>query len=177
MNYEFDDLGLGVLHIRNDVHNDERGFFCEGYNMLEFAAGDIWNTFTQYNFSRSKAGTLRGLHFQRNYPQAKFLRVMRGEIFDVAVDIRTGSPTFGQHVEIHLGDDGSEAVFIPRGFAHGFLALKDSDVLYYVDNQYDPKGEGGILWSDPALGVKWPYQPTLMSHKDASWFTLDKTVL
>jgi dTDP-4-dehydrorhamnose 3,5-epimerase len=178
MVYVFKELGMGIILIENEVYEDQRGFFVEGYNREAFAENGIENDFMQYVFSRSKKGVFRGLHFQKDpYSQAKLLRVIRGEIFDVSVDIRPMSPTFGKHVEITLKGDGHQMIYIPRNFAHGFVALEDSDVLYYVDNRYAQKQEGGILWNDPELDIKYPIQPTLMSKKDAIWKPLSQTYL
>ena len=157
MVYRFKELGMGVVLIENDVYNDERGYFIEGYNKDAFAEYGITNRFMQYNLSRSKKGTMRGLHFQRPpYAQAKLLRVIRGEVFDVAVDIRPLSSTFGKHTEVTLKGDGSQMLYIPKNFAHGFVATEDADVLYYVDSKYAPTHEGGILWNDPELGINYP---------------------
>jgi dTDP-4-dehydrorhamnose 3,5-epimerase len=178
MVYVFKELGMGIILIENEVYEDQRGFFVEGYNREAFAENGIENDFMQYVFSRSKKGVFRGLHFQKDpYSQAKLLRVIRGEIFDVAVDIRPGSSTFGKHVEIRLKGDGRQMIYIPRNFAHGFVALEDSDVLYYVDNEYSQKSECGILWNDPELGINYPLEPTLMSPKDAKWKPLNQTVI
>lgn len=170
--YKFKELGLGVILIENEIYTDERGFFMEGFNVEEFKKHGINNTFIQYNISRSKKGVLRGLHFQLEpYSQAKLVRCVRGEIFDLAVDIRKGSQTFGKHVSIKLKGDGKEMVLIPKGFAHGFLTLssEDADVIYYVDNNYAPNHERGIIWNDPDLNIPWPFKPTLLSKKDQNW--------
>jgi dTDP-4-dehydrorhamnose 3,5-epimerase len=152
-------------------HGDARGFFSEVYNARSFAAAGIDTVFMQDNHSRSAAaGTIRGLHFQtRPHAQAKLVRVTRGAIFDVAVDVRRGSPTFGQHVAAELSAENWCQLLVPAGFAHGFCTLTaDTEVLYKVDALYAPAHDKGILWSDPALGIAWPAvaaTPTL-SAKD-----------
>ncbi|MCL5238911.1 MAG: dTDP-4-dehydrorhamnose 3,5-epimerase [Candidatus Marsarchaeota archaeon] len=170
--YRFTNLGLGVTLIENEVYADSRGFFMEGFNKEAFMKNGIDGNFIQYNISRSKKGVLRGLHFQLEpYSQAKLVRCLRGEIFDVAVDIRKNSPTFGSHVSVTLKGDGKQMIFVPRNFAHGFLSLgeEDADVMYYVDNKYAPDSERGIAWNDSGLGIRWPEEPTLLSKKDQQW--------
>ena len=150
---------------------DERGYFVETYNAREFAAAGIAAIFIQDNQSLSaEAGTVRGLHLQvPPHPQAKLIRVLRGSIMDVAVDLRRSSPTYGRWCGTTLTASGGEQLFVPRGFAHGFCTLEaDTEVAYKVDEYYAPDCEAGILWNDPALGVDWPVQPeaAILSNKD-----------
>lgn len=162
----------GLLLVIPPRFDDSRGFFSETYNARDLAAAGITDTFVQDNFSLSaRAGTIRGLHFQ--YPphaQAKLIRVNRGRIFDVAVDIRRASPTFGRHVAIELSRENWAQLYIPAGFAHGFCTLEaDTEVIYKTSQPYTPEAEGGILWSDPQLAVTWPVDPSTVtvSDKDA----------
>jgi len=148
---------------------DERGFFMETYKMSEFAAHGIPYTFVQDNLSHSVRGVLRGLHYQ-NHPKAqgKLVMVLRGQIFDVAVDIRHGSPTYGRWVGVTLAAGDSRMVYVPVGFAHGFCALsEEADVLYKVTEEYAPDLDRGIVWNDPDIGIRWPVADPLLSRKDA----------
>ncbi len=160
----------GVVIIEPKVFCDQRGYFFESYNKEAFdkAVGEI--DFVQDNQSRSTRGVIRGLHFQRPpYAQAKLVRCVEGRVLDVALDIRKGSPTYGQHVAVPLSADNFRQLFIPRGFAHGFAVLSDVAVFQYkCDNFYSPQSEGGILLSDPSLGIDWQIDPgeALLSEKD-----------
>jgi len=148
-----------VLLIRPVRHGDHRGYFAETWNRERFREHGIDLAFVQDNQSRSAvAGTLRGLHIQRPpYMQAKLVRVLRGRIYDIAVDIRRGSPTFGQHVGAELTVEGLEQLLVPRGFLHGFVTLEpDTEVFYKVDNCYAPDHDTGVRWDDPDLGIGWP---------------------
>ncbi len=166
-----------VILISARVFEDARGFFLETYKYSDFAAHGIPETFVQDNHSRSVRGVLRGLHFQ-NPPQAqgKLVRVVRGEIFDVAVDIRPSSPTFGQWVGEVLSETNQRMLYIPPGFAHGFLVLSElADVSYKVTAEYAPELDSGIIWNDPTIQIQWPLQgPPLLSPKDAALPTLLK---
>jgi dTDP-4-dehydrorhamnose 3,5-epimerase len=176
--YSFKDIGLGVILIENVAYNDDRGFFMESYNKEAFEAAGIKSNFTQYNISQSKPGVLRGMHFQKEpKAQAKLVRCMAGEIFDVAIDARKDSKAFGKYVSVRLSGCNT-ALCIPRGFAHGFVALGDEDVIvmYGVDNGYSPELERGVAWNDEDIGIKWPIKPTLISKKDASWPKLKDVV-
>ena len=153
------------------VFSDERGFFFESFNQLSFAnATGRTILFLQDNHSCSKKNTLRGLHYQLHDPQAKLVRVIAGEIYDVAVDLRDGSPTFGQCVGFHLSAANKRIAWIPEGFAHGFLALTDdAQVLYKASALYNPPAERGLRWDDPSLAIPWPLQGLpLLSAKDAN---------
>lgn len=160
----------GVYIIEPQVFNDYRGYFFEAFKQQEFEEyiGDV--NFIQDNESKSSRGVLRGLHYQKgDLSQAKLVRVIKGRVLDVAVDIRRSSPTFGRHVMVELSDDNKRQFFIPRGFAHGFLVLSDEAIFTYkVDNPYAPQAEAGIRWNDPDLDIEWPIEPTevLTSEKD-----------
>ncbi len=149
----------GVFIVEPKVFGDSRGYFMETYHEQKFFEGGITAKFVQDNQSKSTKGVLRGLHFQKNHPQAKLVRVIKGEVYDVAVDIRKGSPTYGQYVGIVLSEENKKQFFIPRGFAHGFLVLSDeAEFVYKCDDFYHPEDEGGIMWNDPTIGVDWPLE-------------------
>lgn len=147
----------GVVIIEPKVFGDERGYFFESFNQNRFEESIGKINFVQDNESRSVRGVLRGLHFQRPpFDQAKLVRCVEGVVLDVAVDIRVGSPTYGQHVAVELSANNKRQLFIPRGFAHGFVVLSETAIFQYkVDNWYSPENDGGILWSDEALGIDW----------------------
>lgn len=162
----------GVLLIEPTVFGDKRGFFMETYNKQEFYELGIDTDFVQDNHSRSKRGTLRGLHFQTNRPQAKLVRVTSGEVFDVAIDLRCDSATFGKWFGCILTEKNKRMIFIPEGFAHGFLVLSESaDFLYKCSDFYYPEHEAGIIWNDPDIAIDWPFEKygitePLLSEKD-----------
>ena len=160
----------GLKVITPTVFGDARGYFVETYNYNDFKAAGIDCEFVQDNQSASKKGVLRGLHFQINYPQDKLVRVIKGEVFDVAVDLRKGSPTFGQWHGVLLSEENKKQFFVPKGFAHGFLVLSDyAEFCYKVTDFYHPNDEGGLMYNDPALGVEWPIpegMELLLSEKD-----------
>lgn len=160
----------GVYIIEPRVFNDARGYFFEAWKQEEFNAHIGQVNFIQDNESKSSRGVLRGLHYQKGeLSQAKLVRVIKGRVLDVAVDIRKSSPTFGQHVMVELSEDNKRQFFIPRGFAHGFLVLSDEAIFTYkVDNVYAPQAEAGIRWNDPSLNIDWPIDPreVLTSEKD-----------
>ena len=159
----------GVQIIEPDVYRDERGFFLEVYRAARFSAAGLPVAFVQDNHSRSVRGTVRGLHWQWRRPQAKLVRVVAGEILDVAVDIRRGSPTFGKWVGVRLSGESLRQTFIPEGFAHGFCVLSDvADVEYKCTAEYDPRGESGFRWDDATVGIAWPEGAGLLSPKDAT---------
>jgi len=160
-----------VILIEPEVFSDERGFFMETYKYSEFASFGISERFVQDNHSRSVKGVLRGLHYQ-NPPKAqgKLVRVVVGEIFDVAVDIRKGSPTYGKWVGVKLSAENKRMLYIPPGFAHGFCVLSDvAEVVYKVTEEYAPESEAGIIWNDPEVGIDWPIENPMLSAKDANW--------
>ena len=147
----------GVLIIEPQVHGDARGFFQETYHAQRYAQAGMSLPFVQDNHSRSGAGVLRGLHYQLQHPQGKLVRVTQGAAFDVAVDIRKGSPTFGKWAGVTLSEDNFQQFYVPPGFAHGFLALSERvDFLYMCTDYYRPEDEQGVLWNDPAIGIAWP---------------------
>ncbi len=148
----------GLKIITPTVFGDERGYFVETYNYNDYKAAGIDVEFVQDNQSASKKGVLRGLHFQINYPQDKLVRVIKGEVFDVAVDLRKGSPTFGQWKGVVLSAENMKQFFVPKGFAHGYLVLSDyAEFCYKVTDFYHPGDEGGIMYNDPGIGVEWPF--------------------
>lgn len=160
----------GVLVIEPQVFNDKRGFFMETFHHKRYREHGINRTFVQDNLSYSVQDTLRGLHFQVRHSQAKLIQVVTGEIFDVAVDIRSGSPSFGQWVGIRLSGNNRRQIYIPEGFAHGFCVLSESaHCLYKCSDFYAPDDERGILWSDPAIGIDWPIEEPIVSDKDGNY--------
>jgi len=163
----------GVLVIEPDVHQDGRGFFLEAYHAERYREHGIAGPFVQDNHSRSVGGTLRGLHMQTRRPQGKLIRVIEGEVFDVAVDVRRGSPTFGRWVSVVLTAANFRQVYVPPGFAHAFCVTSPiAQVEYKCTDLYDPAGEIGILWSDPALGISWPVRDPILSDRDRRHPTL-----
>jgi len=157
-----------VFIIEPAVFEDQRGFFMEIYHQSKYKALGIEPVFVQDNLSHSLHGTLRGLHYQLNKAQAKLIQVIEGVIFDVAVDIRRGSPNFGQWAGVHLSDENQRQVFVPQGFAHGFCVLSEkASILYKCTDFYAPDDEGGILWSDPDLAIEWPILAPILSNKDS----------
>jgi dTDP-4-dehydrorhamnose 3,5-epimerase len=158
----------GVIVVEPDVFRDERGFFLETYHARKFTEGGIAAAFVQDNHSMSKRGTLRGLHAQRRRPQGKLVRVVRGEIFDVAVDIRHGSPTFKKWAGVALSEENHREVYVPPGFAHGFCVTSDvAEVIYKCTDLYDPADEFGIAWNDPEIAIRWPVENPIISEKDS----------
>lgn len=160
----------GVFVIEPTVFGDHRGYFMESYQKSEFKDGGIDVDFVQDNQSMSSRGVLRGLHFQINHPQSKLVRCIRGEVFDVCVDLRKGSPTFGKWEGVVLSEENKRQFFVPKGFAHGFLVLSEkAEFCYKVDDYYDPDDEGGIMWNDPTIGIDWPIDDDMqiiLSDKD-----------
>lgn len=163
--------GLKVL--TPQVFGDNRGYFCETYQYEDFKAIGIPQVFVQDNQSASKRGVLRGLHFQKAYPQDKLVRVIRGEVYDVAVDLRRGSATYGKWFGVTLSEENKKQFFIPKNFAHGFLVLSDyAEFCYKCSDYYHPNDEGGIAYNDPDIGVAWPIpegMELIMSDKDTKW--------
>ena len=170
----------GLIIVEQAVFGDERGFFIESYNYGEFKQGGIDISFVQDNHSHSKKGVLRGLHFQKKHPQGKLVRVVKGKVFDVAVDIRKNSPTFIRWLGVELSEENKRQFYIPPGFAHGFLALKDdTDFLYKCTDYYYPDDEGGIIWNDPTINIKWPLEKIdklIISAKDKFLPTFEEVV-
>lgn len=157
----------GVVFIEPDVHRDARGFFLETYHAGKYAEGGVDTAFVQDNHSRSTQGTLRGLHSQWRRPQGKLVRCLQGRIYDVAADMRRGSPTWAQWVGVELTDDNFRQIYVPPGFLHGFVVLSETaEVEYKCTDFYDPGGELGVLWNDPEIGIEWPIAEPLLSEKD-----------
>lgn len=179
----------GLYIIEPQVYGDERGYFCETYSERDMVAAGLDMHFVQDNESMSAKGVLRGLHFQRTYPQGKLVRVLQGRVFDVAVDIRKGSPTFGRYVGVELSADNHRQFYIEPGFAHGYLSLTDQSVFAYkVTEYYHPEDEDGIAWDDASIGIEWPdivsddilcdgYRmedgtPLIINNRDRTWQSL-----
>lgn len=165
----------GLCLITPAVHGDSRGYFMETYSQRDMEEAGIDIVFVQDNQSMSTKGVLRGLHFQKQYPQTKLVRVIRGEVYDVAVDLRSGSPTYGKwHGEL-LTEENKKQFLIPRGFAHGFLVLSDSaEFCYKCDDFYHPNDEGGLAWNDPEIGIVWPkLTGTYQGTAGADGYTVD----
>ncbi len=165
----------GVCVIEPRLIRDERGFFMETYHQAKLASLGIHESFVQDNHSRSRRGTLRGLHYQLRFPQTKLCRVIEGEVLDVAVDIRRGSPFFGRWVAVQLSAANHRQVLIPAGFAHGFLVLSEfAQFLYKCSEFYRPEDEHGVLWNDPDLQIPWNIKEPLLSEKDSAYLPLAK---
>lgn len=165
-----------VKIIEPKVFGDERGFFLETFQARRYQENAGINlAFVQDNYSRSTKGVLRGLHFQKNKAQGKLVRVVRGEVFDVAVDIRTNSPTFGRWVSVILSEENKRQFWVPPGFAHGFVVLSDSaDFEYKCTDYYDPSDEGCLIWNDPTLAITWPLDKPVLSAKDQAGLRFDE---
>lgn len=166
----------GLCVIEPTVYGDARGYFVETYNYNDYKEAGINCVFVQDNQSASKKGVLRGLHFQINYPQAKLVRVVSGEVFDVAVDLRKGSETFGKWFGVVLSAENKKQFFVPEGFAHGFIVLSEqAEFAYKVTDFYHPNDEGGLFWNDSDIGIKWPIpagmsqEDLILSEKDKKW--------
>ena len=185
----------GLYIIEPKVHGDNRGYFMETYSQRDMAEAGLNMVFVQDNQSMSVKGVLRGLHFQKEYPQGKLVRVIKGRVFDVAVDLRSGSETYGQWYGVELTEDNRKQFYISEGFAHGFLVLSDTaEFCYKVTDFYRPGDEGGLAWNDPAIGIQWPEvlgdypgtasaagytladgTPLILSDKDQKWEVLSRT--
>jgi dTDP-4-dehydrorhamnose 3,5-epimerase len=172
MPFVFKNLEIpGLVLIEPKVFEDQRGFFMETYKMPDFAAAGIRGNFVQENHSRSGKGVLRGLHYQNPpFAQAKLVRVVRGEVFDVAVDIRKGSPTWAKWVGVILSEEDKDFLYIPAGFAHGFCVLSEiAEVIYKTTNVYSPESEAAIIWNDGDLKIEWPVKEPILSERDKQW--------
>lgn len=170
MSFRFQRLEIpAVVLIEAQPSKDDRGFFVETYKRSDFSANGILGVFVQDNCSHSVRGTLRGLHYQKHpKAQAKLMMAVKGEIFDVAVDIRQGSPSYGQWVAVVLAAQRFQMLYIPAGFAHGYCVMsEEADVVYKVTNEYAPELDRGILWNDPTIGIQWPVSEPILSAKDA----------
>ncbi len=163
----------GVVIVEPDVHRDARGFFLETYREERYHAGGITSRFVQDNHSRSTRGTLRGLHAQVERPQAKLVRVVEGSVFDVAVDVRRGSPSFGKWVGVSLSAENFRQLYLPEGFAHGFCVTSEvAEFEYKCSDVYAPETEIVVAWNDPAIGIDWPVADPLLSDRDRNAPTL-----
>ena len=168
-NFLFKETSIkGVYIIEPKKYGDNRGYFMETYKKKDFDEAGLVYDFIQDNQSKSKKGVLRGLHFQKQYPQAKLVRCIEGEVFDVCVDLRKDSPTYGKWEAVVLSAEKGNQFMIPRGFAHGFLVLSETATFCYkCDELYHPEDEGGLMWDDPDIGIDWPYkEEPLLSEKD-----------
>ena len=169
----------GLCVIEPTVHRDERGYFVETYNENDMKAEGLTMRFVQDNQSRSPKGVLRGLHFQKQFPQGKLVRALRGSVFDVAVDLRKGSATYGKWFGVVLSEENMKQFYIPEGFAHGFYVMSDTAIFAYkCTDFYHPGDEGGLLYSDPEIGIDWPIDPDaplIISEKDRKWSGLADT--
>ena len=175
----------GLYIIEPAVHGDNRGYFMETYNQRDMEEAGLNMKFVQDNQSMSVKGVLRGLHFQKQFPQGKLVRVIRGSVFDVAVDLRKGSATYGKWYGVELTAENKKQFYISPGFAHGFLVLSDeAEVCYKCTDFYHPEDEGGLAWNDPAIGIQWPQvsgnclidgTPLKLSEKDQKWDVLANT--
>lgn len=167
----------GLIVIEPKVFGDTRGYFLETYNKQEFEEKGLSYDFVQDNQSKSFKGVLRGLHYQKKFPQAKLVRVLEGEVYDVAVDLRKNSPTYGKYFGILLSGENKKMLMIPRGFAHGFLVLSETAIFTYkCDNYYHPEDEGGLIWDDKSINIQWPINgEVILSEKDKKHKTLKDT--
>jgi len=169
----------GVYIIQPTVFGDQRGYFMETYHAQEFKDAGLDFNFVQDNQSKSRKGVLRGLHFQYKHPQGKLVRVIKGEVFDVAVDLRKDSPTYGKWEGVVLSEENKKQFYVPEGFAHGFLVLSDeAEFTYKCTDFYQAHDEGGLLWNDKDIGIDWPLDQVdevLLSDKDKSWKTLEES--
>ncbi len=175
MPFKFEKLEIeGVVLVKPIVLGDDRGFFMETYKKPDFDGAGIDDIFVQDNHSRSTRGILRGLHYQKPpFAQAKLVRSIRGEIFDVAVDIRRDSPTYGKWTSVTLSEENKNMLYVPEGFAHGFLVLSEvAEVTYKTTNVYSPESEAGIIWNDEELKIAWPIESPILSDRDMTWPTL-----
>lgn len=167
----------GLKIITPAIFGDVRGYFFEAYHYEDYKAAGIPDVFVQDNQSASRGGVLRGLHFQIEHPQAKLVRVIRGEVFDVAVDLREGSPTYGQWHGVLLSEENKKQFYVPKHFAHGFLVLSDyAEFCYKCTDFYHPGDEGGIIYNDPAIGIQWPISEgmeLILSERDTKWGGID----
>ena len=180
--FEKQETGIeGLYVLKPTVFEDNRGFFMESYNKKDFEEIGIPNEFVQDNHSKSSKGVLRGLHFQKQYPQSKLVRVIKGEVYDVAVDLRKNSQTYGKYYGVILSEENKLQFFIPKGFAHGFLVLSvEAEFVYKCDDFYHPGDEGGLIWNDKTIHINWPLekvggeQHLIQSEKDTKWPSFEK---
>lgn len=168
----------GLIIIEPRVFGDDRGYFMETYNYQDFKAAGLGMTFVQDNQSKSRKGVLRGMHFQKNHPQGKLVRVIKGEVFDAAIDLRKSSSTYGKWYGVLLSEENKKQFYVPEGFAHGFLVTSEAaEFVYKCTDFYYPEYEGGIMWNDSDIGIKWPIDgidEILLSEKDKKALKLSK---
>lgn len=175
-NFTFEKTAIeGVYIITPKVYGDDRGYFMETYKKSDFAQVGITCDFLQDNQSKSRKGVLRGLHFQKTHPQAKLVRVIKGEVYDVAVDLRKGSATYGKYVGVLLSEENKKQFFVPRGFAHGFMVLsEEAEFVYKCDDLYHPEDEGGLIYNDKTVNIDWPEGfDVILSEKDKNFPTFE----
>lgn len=177
--FKFIETNIKDLYIvETKRFGDDRGYFVETYNERDFKDAGLDYTFVQDNQSLSSKGVLRGLHFQKKYPQAKLVRVLEGQVFDVAVDLRKGSETFGEWCGVMLTSDNNKQFMIPKGFAHGFQVVSDRAIFCYkCDEFYHPEDEGGLMWNDESLSIDWPIEDVILSDKDGKHPTLKELII
>lgn len=175
-NFTFEKTAIeGVYIITPKVYGDDRGYFMETYKKSDFEEAGINCDFLQDNQSKSRKGVLRGLHFQKTYPQAKLVRVIKGEVYDVAVDLRKDSATYGKYVGVLLSEENKKQFFVPRGFAHGFMVLsEEAEFVYKCDDLYHPEDEGGLIYNDKTVNIDWPEgYDVILSEKDKNFPTFE----
>lgn len=175
-NFTFEKTAIeGVYIITPKVYGDDRGYFMETYKKSDFAQAGITCDFMQDNQSKSRKGVLRGLHFQKTHPQAKLVRVIKGEVYDVAVDLRKDSATYGKYVGVLLSEENKKQFFVPRGFAHGFMVLsEEAEFVYKCDDLYHPEDEGGLIYNDKTVNIDWPEGfDVILSEKDKNFPTFE----
>lgn len=175
-NFTFEKTAIeGVYIITPKVYGDDRGYFMETYKKSDFEEAGIHCDFLQDNQSKSRKGVLRGLHFQKTYPQAKLVRVIKGEVYDVAVDLRKDSETYGKYVGVLLSEENKKQFFVPRGFAHGFMVLsEEAEFVYKCDDLYHPEDEGGLIYNDKTINIDWPEgYDLILSEKDKNFPTFE----
>ena len=174
MSFEFEVMRIPeVILVKPTEFVDSRGFFLETYSKKEFLDYGIVGEFVLHSMSFSKKGVLRGLHFQKDpHSQAKLVSVVKGKVYDVVVDVRNNSETFGAYVSVELSEYNKHMLYVPKGFAHGFMALEDSLVEYRLDHPYSKDSESGIIWNDERIGINWPIKTPVLSKKDAEWGSL-----
>ena len=175
-NFTFEKTAIeGVYIITPKVYGDDRGYFMETYKKSDFVEAGIKCDFLQDNQSKSRKGVLRGLHFQKTYPQAKLVRVIKGEVYDVAVDLRKDSATYGKYVGVLLSEENKKQFFVPRGFAHGFMVLsEEAEFVYKCDDLYHPEDEGGLIYNDKTVNIDWPEGfDVILSEKDKNFPTFE----
>jgi len=177
MPFEFEKTNIpGVILVKPKVFPDNRGFFLESYEKNSFKKAGIIREFVQENHSKSEKGVIRGIHFQKGqYAQAKLVRCVKGKLLDFAIDLRKGSSYFGKYFSTILSEENKRLLYLPRGFGHAFATLENNtEMIYKVDNGYSLENEGGIIWNDPFLNIKWPFNNPILSERDKKWGSLEE---